>query len=456
MTTYLATFLQYGPLLIGAILWAAVFLLRFPKLFSSSGGLARVAFMATCAGPILELLLNPRTQTAAGALSVYDPRVQVLSRVLTTIAVASSLGAISVGRSRIHGSRARLVLAVWALAGSQILAGFLALEQPGFPKDSVLFALTFHALVAGARSVDDVIRWSLPIFRTVTVISVLSIVVAPQWALIGSGDSGYDRMLFDLPRLTGLAPHSGTLADLSVVALLVEWNAHGSSPRARAVGLSSALICVVLTQSRTLWMAAVVAMLILQTSRHVLARVGVLAIVAGLATALVVQPAIVTDQLVATNRGDLATFSGRRYVWQLAWQEFQRQPITGYGTNFLNGVYRQANLAATEQQAIHAHNQVLQTLAESGLIGFLALVALFATLVRVSWHNRVVDRGFSLALLAVLAIDSITGVPLRPVGLAAIMPLVLLALVATASAAQPCRGLSRPQVRGNAPFERAG
>lgn len=71
-----------------------------------------------------------------------------------------------------------------------------------------------------------------------------------------------------------------------------------------------------------------------------------------------------------------------------------------------------ADLADQRWEPLHAHNQALQTLAESGLIGAAALVALILTAVVATFARSGTMASLLVALLGFLAFQSTVEVPL--------------------------------------------
>jgi O-antigen ligase len=59
-----------------------------------------------------------------------------------------------------------------------------------------------------------------------------------------------------------------------------------------------------------------------------------------------------------------------------------------------------------------AHNQFIQALGESGLVGLVALIAFVLALLGWAWRNRSVDRGLALSLVIAMLLIMITEAPL--------------------------------------------
>jgi O-antigen ligase len=73
-----------------------------------------------------------------------------------------------------------------------------------------------------------------------------------------------------------------------------------------------------------------------------------------------------------TSQGaQLVSMTGRDLIWAIAMDEWRANPLFGYGPDLWNDAYRQSiNLP----NATNAHNQFLDTLARSGIVGAAGLV----------------------------------------------------------------------------------
>jgi O-antigen ligase len=115
---------------------------------------------------------------------------------------------------------------------------------------------------------------------------------------------------------------------------------------------------------------------------------------------------------------DVATGTAERLqLWRAAWWMFEQAPLAGVGF----GQYAWQHtlyLAAVPSAALigdfnHAHNVVLQLLAETGLIGAgLVLAAAFAWLLGLKGARLTLEHWWLLALLGVIAVHSMLEMPL--------------------------------------------
>jgi O-antigen ligase len=266
-------------------------------------------------------------------------------------------------------------------------------------------------LLHGSSSVEAYSRYV--IFGLVVVVfgSLLAFIIAPDWALSGRGDG-----LFNLDgRLLGLTTHPNALGYLAVFLVVLTWWTVTSS-RSALIIIGVSLAVLVLTVSRTAWIAAIVAASIwaafrffpkltpaarIQTSVLILGF-GVAAVIAGVSFGFI-------------DSGDrvfvgATTLTGRTEVWYLSWELWKESPLFGYGTAAWSEEWRgRFGLSWAGQ----AHNQIFQTLVQSGLVGAVVLIIYLVILIRLALAKAEISNGASIALVAVLLIRGITEAPLR-------------------------------------------
>ena len=94
-------------------------------------------------------------------------------------------------------------------------------------------------------------------------------------------------------------------------------------------------------------------------------------------------------------------------LWQAAWKQFQLAPLigTGSGTYFYYG--RLLREPSMQHDPEHVHSDYLELLAEYGLIGAAALLAVLALHLRAGWRDFVVLRGAALWGTGVLPVTGV-------------------------------------------------
>jgi O-antigen ligase len=121
----------------------------------------------------------------------------------------------------------------------------------------------------------------------------------------------------------------------------------------------------------------------------------------------------VTMFLDTPKGAQLTSMTGRDRIWVVAMEEWQNNRLFGYGPGMWDTDFR---AAIKMPYATHAHNQFVDTLARSGLVGATSLVLYAVCLLVLSFARARETRGLSLALFLSLSLMSISEVPLLMLG----------------------------------------
>src|SRR2546429_9666814 len=78
------------------------------------------------------------------------------------------------------------------------------------------------------------------------------------------------------------------------------------------------------------------------------------------------------------------SLSGRTEIWSVALGEWKHRPLTGYGPGVFSPDYVATHFPA-RLQGTNGHDQVVQTLAESGRLGALGLASVIPGAARCGW-----------------------------------------------------------------------
>jgi O-antigen ligase len=285
-------------------------------------------------------------------------------------------------------------------------------------------------------------------------ISLLLIVARPSLVL----DSNYlQGFLPGVPRFAGLAPHAvvmGLTACLGIWTLLYR-------PLAARSGQWSALgICLLalfLSQAKGAWLTFLLSLPVLLACRHELpsfTRVSqsryrdLVIAVALLAAALAVLGATylalgkwgdkLSHFLSSEQGAQILSMTGRDRIWEVALGEWQKSPLFGYGLA-LFGPAHQIQIGML--YATHGHNQFIDALGRTGLVGTLALTFYVAVLAMLSIRCARASRGLSAVLMLALAVRMVSEVPLALSNISpeALTHYLLLATIASCIAAKKPR-----------------
>lgn len=222
-------------------------------------------------------------------------------------------------------------------------------------------------------------------------------------------------------RLFGLGSNPNNIATLALVNLLLALHQPFRNRLLEATNISITLGVLVLAQSQTSWLAALIAVPVLLLGRsglklldkRTLVALCVLLMVAAvgiMGLALFTAHGLTLSDFVTGDRyREITSLTGRSAIWRAALLEWEDNPLFGYGPTMWDGGYR-ARIGLSF--AFTAHNQYLQSLAVAGAVGLCSTLAYLAAL---GWYCFIAPRavrGLALALYSQILMRSITEVPL--------------------------------------------
>lgn len=353
---------------------------------------------------------------AAGEIAGIWLRLSQAATLLSVVAAVMALRGAELDR--------RVAAGVIAFYGAALLGGLLGAE-PAITQPLIVSPLI---LLAAARQGIDT-RWVLRIgagcCTVLAALSIFAILVVPD---VGFHELPGGRYLA-LDRAQGVMSHPNGLGALGALTVVLHLIVRAPLHR---IAMSLGLASLVLAQSYTSWLMFGAALLFVsgQSSRvlHHGRRVALLAGAAALVV-LTMAPGMLADR-VESVVGDPEALTGRRTVWELALAEHDRNPWFGYGPTLLNEEYRARHGFRTFEAAGQAHNQVVQTMGDSGYVGLAGLAVLIWT-----WVTSARRNPAAKALLALLLVRAMTETPFRPAGGG--FGMFALVLVAAALTPQP-------------------
>jgi len=321
-------------------------------------------------------------------------------------------------------------------------------------------AIGVAAVLAGPDEFEKVLATCRNALLLFLLGGVLLIPVNPAIVI----DTSYSQgLLPGVPRLGGLAPHPVALGMFAQTALLCLWCRPFQRRWLTALGWLLGGATLFLAQSKNAWIAFFLCSICMLAVRHGAnlwrrlgdpreGALGVFVCLVMIAIALVLMGSFllgdVTEQaagfLNSAEGAQLMTLTGRDRIWAVAIEEWQGNPLFGYGPGLWDADFR-ASIGMPN--ATNAHNQFMDTLARSGAVGATALVLYSAVLLVMSVRYAKATGGFSLALFLALALRSISEVPLLLFGYGAELFGHLLLIVTLASAAAGARAQGAPAAR---------
>jgi O-antigen ligase len=278
-------------------------------------------------------------------------------------------------------------------------------------------------------------------------LSFMLAVVSPGLVMDRSYTQG---LLPGLPRFAGLSPHAVGMGLMTQLGLLCLMTRPYERPWLNRLAWTVGLSTLFLAQSKTAWLAFFICTgtwLAVQRGPAMWQRLtdpmqptlGLTTLVGGMlglvALAAVLMFGNLGEQLSAfvnTPEGaQLASFTGRDRIWVIAFDEWQRNPVFGYGPGIWDERFR-ASIGMSN--ANHAHNQFMDTLSRAGLVGATGLTLYALLLLVLSVRLTRATQGLSLALFLALVLRSISEVPLLMFGYSTEMFIHVLLLMVLAPA----------------------
>lgn len=217
-------------------------------------------------------------------------------------------------------------------------------------------------------------------------------------------------------RLWGVGSNPNSIGPLALLFLLLENMQPSKSTWLRWIAILSAFVVFALAQSKTVWLAGMVAVAILfwyrrgrtasggMDPRLVLALIALLLV--GTISLAFIDLERIWHKITFTQAGaDIATLTGRAQIWATAIDTWKANPIFGYGPSAW-GLEHRINIALPF--AFSAHNQLLQSLSMAGTIGGVTLIVYLVLLGAGSFRAAATTRGISLALFATILFRCMT------------------------------------------------
>ena len=262
-------------------------------------------------------------------------------------------------------------------------------------------------------------------------------------------------LLPGVPRMAGLAAHAVSLSVLALLGLICLMASPYRPVWLNRLAWAVGLAVLFLAQSKTAWISfflcwtcfAVVRQgsdFWLRAGNPARPEVGIASILGLMLAVLSVGMVLIFGDLGArldtffnsSEGAQLASFTGRDKIWAIAYDEWSRNPVFGYGPLIWETDFR---ISIGMPNATHAHNQFMDTLSRSGIVGAVALVFYGLVLMCLSVRYAKESKGLTLALFVLLAMRSISEVPLSLFGYGPEFITHLLLLIALAAIASEVR-----------------
>jgi len=199
---------------------------------------------------------------------------------------------------------------------------------------------------------------------------------------------------------------------MTVSLMLMLWLRPFSRRWLQALAWLVALVALFLTQSKTSWLAALLAYGVLLIYRHgrdangrlhigvwISLLLGVALLASGL---LFIDVEKITSRFLDSGVGSgLSTLTGRTKIWQVAINMWLDSPWFGYGPGAWSPMHR---MELGVPSATQAHNQLFQALSEGGLFDAVSMLVYFVLLGLAAIRCAAWTRGVSIAFFLIIAV----------------------------------------------------
>lgn len=367
------------------------------------GGLLIAYVLSPAAGFVFDAM-RPDT----GSDVITGPRLWLLR--LGTLAAIATIGLGLVKIASLRQGRPMSGDWIWAgaivFAGTELLTEFVAGD---IHQGTVLFALALTVLWMGPQlepqRVAAMIKWSA--------VAIVAGSLAIAMAGLPGAWNQYPQSLIGLPlRLEGLAIHPNALGPVALLAMMMERLAPSPRPLRMPILLAS-VTTLFLSQSKTAWVIAVVVAVILWAGRSVSDRRAAIIAVTVIASATGLSLSLVGEELPTEQFSSVRTLTGRTDLWLAGLELWRESPVFGSGPDAFIDLADETD----QEWAGQAHNQVIQELGTSGVVGLASLILYAAVMIRAAAIHARRTGWMSLALVAFLLIRSMTETPIDELNL---------------------------------------
>lgn len=366
-------------------------------------------------GKPLALLKNPELYLQI--IETENPYVIWIGRTGTALFLLGIALVITHGlyvrKGRIPRQGLSLLMAWLGIYIPPVLSGLLS-ESGKFSYKILFFPLLLIAAYLSPRfNITEKSTKLLIILLSFIYASLLGIILRPDWAY-----AEYSESWIGIPiRLFGAASHPNGLGAIALAALLLlQLSENTRKSLWRSVHWLAIITVIILAQSKTIWIVCFVLFVVRimvkkMPTKAMQIQLGITSVLFFLL--FLTTLALVFWQTIPISEKLFPTLIGRTHVWKVTWQVWLESPILGYGPNLWDLDFRKQTGYLWAGQA---HNQILQTLGESGLLGVSALVLFYLTLFKESSRLGNMDEivsftrfGFTVLIL----LRSFTEAPLR-------------------------------------------
>jgi len=224
-------------------------------------------------------------------------------------------------------------------------------------------------------------------------------------------------------RYFGITYHPNALGILSTLAIFFVVIFPPKNKSFTIISLLISVFTLVLTQSKTSWIIFIICSFILifykiftkkDKIKKRLFILGIITIFSIMIIWLVFDKKFMDFISVFLSDDLFTTLSGRLAIWEISLNTFRSNPIFGYGFYLWD---RNFQIFTGSLGVGHSHNQFMQSLAQTGITGFLGLTIYYMNLIFFGFKAGRVSNGLSVVLVILLILRSFTETPMRSVSI---------------------------------------
>lgn len=331
------------------------------------------------------------------------------------------IGATLMSRERREPGPAPLLLAFLTYFACNYLLNAVFGSVPAIPTVPSIYVALVLCAVYLSRDVDPVATIRL---AKVALMVVMVASLAPfLWnaGLVRQVETAEIRIPGVGFRLFGVGSNPNSIATLALMNLLLSLHQRFGSRLLELANVAVTAAVLVLAQSQTSWLAALIAVPVLLIGRsgaklldrRTLVALSVLVMllaVGVLGLALFAQHGLTLSDFFTGDRyREVTSLTGRSAIWRSAMLEWEDSPLFGHGPTMWDSAYR---MRIGMPFAFTAHNQYLQSLAVAGAVGLCGTLVYLTALGGYCFTAPPPWRGLALALYAQILLRTITEVPL--------------------------------------------
>lgn len=372
--------------------------------------------------------------------------LRLITLTIASIAIAKIIGTF-VRRQSLPpapGTSLFVALMIYIIASNFLPSAFGTV--PAFVHSMFYPVLIFTAAWAARREPPEaIIKVAKAALYALMIGSLLAALIVPSIAV----QPNYQGLIPGLNiRLWGLGSNPNSIGPLALLTLLMAYLQPTPKLWRRTLLILAAGTVFVLAQSKTVWTALLIILVILgwyrwASGERKQASLALLLALLAAGIALLVMLMFLDvgaawDRFAGSKLGaNVTTVSGRTGIWEVAIREWLRNPLFGYGPEIWGARFR---MEIGMPYAFSAHNQFLQTLSVSGAFGLLALLAYLRYAIPAAVRMAPATKGVSLALFSLILFRCLSEAPLAMTGLIdgdALTHFMFFVIILRAPAAEP-------------------